>query len=133
MKFSTHQREESGFTLVEIVVTVLILGVLMAIAVPMFINQRVQAEVASVKQDISKSAVRMEQNKSLNNGVYVTGAGAPKGETLSPNVVMQTSVRTVGNTKIACVQAYHSAHITDSRFYYDFLTKEIKAGVCPTV
>lgn len=133
MNFSTRQRDESGFTLVEILVSVLILGILMAIAVPMFINQRVQAEIASVKQDLAKASIRLEQNKSLNNGVYVVGSGAPSGASLSPNVVMQSSVRTVNGAKVACIQAYHSAHVSESRFYYDFMLKEVKAGVCPTV
>lgn len=133
MKIPTRQKDESGFTLVEILVTVLILGVLLAIAIPIYLNQRIQAEIASVKSDISKASVRMETNKSLNNGVYATGAGAPTGASLSPNVVMARSTRVVSGSTIACVQAYHTAHPTDSKFYYDFLTKEIKAGVCPTV
>lgn len=44
---------DSGFTLVELLVVMIIIGVLAAIAVPVFINQRAKAHDAAVKADVT--------------------------------------------------------------------------------
>jgi type IV pilus assembly protein PilA len=46
-------RSEEGFTLIELLVVLLIVGVLAAIAIPVFLNQRKKAHDAATKADVS--------------------------------------------------------------------------------
>ena len=67
----TVQRKQRGFTLIEIMVVVVILGILAAILVPKIMNRPEQVRVVKAKQDILaiESALKLYK---LDNGVYPT-------------------------------------------------------------
>lgn len=64
---------EAGFTLVELLVVMLILGLLAAIAIPSFFNQRDKARDADAKESVRTAETAMETYATDNNGAY-TGA-----------------------------------------------------------
>ncbi len=42
--------KKKGFTLIELLIVIIIIGILAAIAIPMFLNQRDKAKVSSLKE-----------------------------------------------------------------------------------
>lgn len=55
-----HEKSEEGFTLVEILVVILIIGILAAIAIPVFLNQRRVANDSAVESDVKNVALALD-------------------------------------------------------------------------
>jgi type IV pilus assembly protein PilA len=86
---------ESGFTLVELLVVMLILGILAAIAIPAFFSQRDKARDADAKADARSAQTAIETYAVDNGGVY-TGADQAKLVAIEPTLSDATLTVTPG-------------------------------------
>ena len=73
-KLRVRVQEEKGFTLVELLVVMLILGLLAAIAIPSFFNQRDKARDADAKASARTAQTAMETYATDNRGSYAAPA-----------------------------------------------------------
>lgn len=74
--FIMHENNEDGFTLIEILVVILIIGILAAIAVPVFLGQRKKANDSTLIADMKNISLMMhtEMNKNDFEETWKTAA-----------------------------------------------------------
>ena len=63
-----RKKGEKGFTLVELLVVVIIIGILAAVAVPIYLNQRKSAWRSSVQSDVKNASLVLETISTNTNG-----------------------------------------------------------------
>jgi type IV pilus assembly protein PilA len=69
---TTCEERDQGFTLIELLVVIIIIGILAAIAMPVFLNQRQKGWEAAVKADLRNAATTEETYLTENNSYTST-------------------------------------------------------------
>lgn len=91
-------KNEKGFTLIELMIVIAILGILAAVAIPNFLNARGKAQDASALSSLEAVKTALEMY-AADNGVYPTLANATGtalstalGEDFPTNIKLDTTV-----------------------------------------
>jgi type IV pilus assembly protein PilA len=124
-------RNEAGFTLIEILVVVAILGILAAIAIPQFAAYRKRGYEAVLKSDLANAATA-EESYFAQTQTYKTGAlssGTPPGYNQSADITGMTAVAGLNTFKL---MATHANCIGITWSYDSTVTTGIPTGApCP--
>lgn len=118
LKKSAEEKDQ-GFTLIELLVVIVIVGILAAIAIPVFLNQRQKAVDAGVESDLKSAATAMETFYTDNQtyvGATVATLESDYGFKLSGDNDVDITTQTVEGF---CLTGTNSAASDNKQFIYD--------------
>lgn len=131
--YKARDDRDAGFTLIELLVVVIIIGILAAIAIPVFLNQRDSARAAASESDIRNAAIQLETYYTQNGDYPAAAADIAADIEVSDGVAILYTVGTGSYTLEACNTL--AAVPAETYALYDSAAGGIQAGAtgtCPT-
>ncbi len=114
--------KDQGFTLIELLVVIIIIGILSAIAIPVFLNQRKKAVDASIKSDLRTVANEYETYYT-DAQTYLAPTGTSGTLTLGTSTIKLSAGNVFNpvsaNANAFCIQITNPAGTSTTGFYYD--------------
>ena len=133
-----REEAEGGFTLIELLVVIIIIGILAAIAIPVFLNQRQKGYEASMKSDLRTVANELE-SQFTDTQAYATvtkdvtdpakpviSVGSTVVKTTAPNVIESAATQPANGF---CINATSTK--TTKTWHYDSTQGGLLANACP--
>ena len=135
--------KDQGFTLIELLVVMIIIGILAAIAIPVFLNQRKKATESSMKSDLRTVAQQME-TYFTDNQQYAAPAQAGRTVTIGADTLTLSAGNTLTATGLSnattaaafpapsgfCLTIANTG--AGQSWYYNSLSGGVSTTVCPS-
>lgn len=130
LRNKTRDTSEEGFTLLELMIVIVTIGILASIAVPLFSRQEAYALEATLKADIKNASIVMQTEATRNQGKYSSYLPSYDTQSETNEVRIDTSK---SNRQAYCLVGTNTAVAVT--FYYSSLSGKISTVPtgCPEV
>jgi type IV pilus assembly protein PilA len=103
------KKDDEGFTLIELLVVVVIIGVLVAIAVPVYLNYRQGAADKSAQSDVRGAISAIEQAYTDNGNAYPATASGDNSAGAVPTIPLVPTTQKITLSDKTILQYTHTA------------------------